>query len=140
MFAVTSVVAVLLHSNWGLHLWSLDGSCEKVVCGACGTMHQLNEQHGLCRVTALAGPLASFPLVTKGFSTGEEYQAYEWPSIKADWRPVGQHPGGIKALGQLACSRCGRNGKMISLEWMWSREQCPLCSGPMECVYDDTVN
>lgn len=132
----------------GYFFWSLDGRCEQAVCRACGTMHRLTEQHSVCQVTALAGPVRSLPLVTKPTGFGDEYQDYEWPFTEADWQPVGQHPGGIKALGQLACSRCGAAGQMQSLVWpphpdsFWVsfRDVCPLCGGPMPFLYDSTIN
>lgn len=156
----------------GYAFWELDGQLEEAVCRACGTMHRLTERRGVCEVTTLPGPVRGLPRVAKtaewftshydettlellaafGVNTkpvpGEESSDYEWPFTEADWQPVGRHPGGIKALGQLACARCGATGQMQSLEfpphpdgfWVSFREVCPLCGGPMPFLYDDTVN
>jgi hypothetical protein len=127
--------------------WSLDGQREQAVCRSCGTMHRLTEQNGVCQVTALPGPVRSLPLVKKVDATGYEYEDYKWPA-KEEWQLIGEHPGGIAALGQLACARCGAVGQMQSLEfpphpdgfWLSFRDVCPLCGGPMPSLYDITIN
>jgi hypothetical protein len=132
----------------GYHYWDLDSHCEQAVCRGCGTMHRLVEKQRICQVLALPGPIRSLPLVTYRTAFGDETQVYAWPFTEADWQPVGIHPGGIEALGQLACSRCDQIGRMQSLElprhpdgnWVSFREICPLCGGPMPFLYDDTVN
>ncbi len=132
----------------GYFYWSLDCRCEQAVCTACGTMHRLNEDRGVCTVTALPCPVRRLRRVTGLTSAGQEYHAYEWPFIEEEWEFVGEHPGGIEALGELECSNCGAVGRMQSLElpphpdgcWPSFREVCPLCGGPMPCVYDATVN
>jgi hypothetical protein len=132
----------------GFLFWDLDGRREQAVCRVCGTMHRLTEEeNGICHVAALPGPVRSLPLVKKVDSTGYEYEDYEWPA-ENEWKPVGKHPGGIDSLGQLACARCDAAGKMQSLTlpshpdgfWLSFREVCPLCDGPMPCLYDTTVN
>src|SRR5262245_6745173 len=87
----------------GYLFWSLDGRREQAVCRACGTMHRLTEENGVCQIAALPGPVRSLPLVKKVDTTGYEYEDYEWPAEQ--WEPVGEHPGGIDALGQLTCAR-----------------------------------
>jgi hypothetical protein len=77
---------------------------------------------------------------------GEEISDYEWPFTAADWESIGQHPGGIGNLRQFACVRCRAGGQMQSLEfpphadgfWLSFREVCPMCSGPMPCLYVST--
>jgi DNA-directed RNA polymerase subunit RPC12/RpoP len=156
----------------GYVFWELDGQLEQTVCRACGTMHRLTERDGTCEVTALSGPVRGQPLIRKtaewyaahydvqtlaqlarqGVNTrpqpGEESTEVAWPFTDKDWEPVGQHPGGIAALGQLACTRCGAAGQMQSLTfpphpdgfWLSFRDVCPLCDGPMPSLYDNTVN
>jgi hypothetical protein len=111
-------------------------------------MHRLHEDREGCRVTALPCPVRTLRRVTRLTSSGQEYQPYEWPFIEEEWELVGEHPGGIEALGELACSHCAAIGRMQSLElpphpdgcWPAFREVCPLCSGPRPCVYDAPIN
>ena len=132
----------------GYTFWSLDGRCEQAVCRSCGTMHRQTEQNGICQITALAGPVRSLPLVSYTTSFGVESEDYVWPFTEDDWLMVGTHTGGIEALGQLSCSRCGMTSQMQSLEWpphpdgFWVsfRDICPICGGPMPFLYDSTIN
>jgi hypothetical protein len=127
--------------------WDLTGQREQVVCTSCGTMHRLEEQHGVCRVLALTGPVRQLLLVKRVDATGFEYEDYEWPYSPDDWREVGR-AADPTALERLACSRCGAAGTLVSLEWPrdadgnWPvfGERCPLCGGPLPWVYDITIN
>jgi hypothetical protein len=156
----------------GYLAWENSDMREQAVCRACGTVHRLTERRGVCEVTALPGPVRSVALVTRSAAwyaarydetilellaqaggnvcprPGEASHYYEWPFTEDDWQPVGRHPGGIAALGQLACSRCGAAGQMQSLTlpphpdgfWVSFRDVCPLCGGPMPFLYDATVH
>jgi hypothetical protein len=115
----------------------------QVACAACGTMHRITEERGVCRVTGLPGPVRAARVVTLRDLAGEEFESQEWVA-ESDWRPVGPHSGGIGAVNQLPCSHCGRVGRMLSHESFLypggyvagaaRREECPVCHGPMECI------
>jgi hypothetical protein len=136
-----------LNNIEGYEFQSHDGRREQAVCRACGTMHRLTELNVSCKITALPGPVRSSPLVRRVDDTGYEYEDIEWPA-EEKWEPVGEHPGGIDALRQLACVRCGAAGQMQSLTfpphpdgfWLSFRGVCPLCGGPMPWLYDTTIN
>jgi hypothetical protein len=115
----------------------------QVACAGCGTMHRITEERGVCRVTALPGPVRCAQTVLRRDITGEEIETEEW-FAENDWQAVGRCAGGIAGVGQLPCNCCGRVGRMLSLESFLypggykagspRREECPVCLGPMECV------
>jgi len=115
----------------------------QIACAACGTLHRVTRERGHCRVSALPGPVRAARTVTRRDVAGEEFETEEWIA-ESDWQPVGRHPGGIGAIGQLRCSNCGRMGLMLSLERFLypggyvagapRREECPVCRGPMQCI------
>jgi hypothetical protein len=87
----------------------------QVACAGCGTMHRITEERGACRITARPGPARSAHRVRLPDITGEEIEIEEW-FAEPDWQPVGSCAGGIKAVGQLPCSCCGRDSRMLSHE------------------------
>lgn len=131
----------------GYAYWDLTGHCQQVVCMACGTMHRLEEQHGVCRVLALPGPVRHLKRVKRVDPDGAEYEDYEWPWSKEDWQQVGSARN-ANDFERVLCSRCGSVGKLVSLEWPRANngewpifgERCPLCGGPLPWVYDMTIN
>jgi hypothetical protein len=121
----------------------VDSQTAQVACAACGTMHRITEECGVCRVAALPGPVRSARTVRRRDITGQEIETEEWVA-ENDWQPVGRHARGIGAVAQLPCNCCGRVGQMLSLERFLypggyqagspRREACPVCLGPMACI------
>jgi hypothetical protein len=124
---------------------SFDGGYaqSQVVCGGCGTLHRLTERRGTCEVSALPGPVRAMRTVPVRDAGGDEVETWV-VAAEADWLVVGEHPGGIRALGRLACSHCRQVGRMVSNERLFypngytpgaaRREDCPVCGHPMECA------
>ena len=108
-----------------------------VACGACGTMHRLTERAGACRVLAFPGPVRRMRAVTRPDGGGGTYETEEF-AIERDPRAVGELPGGLAALGRLACGHCGRVGRMVTAEDLrgpdgrYRQADCPVCGGPLE--------
>ena len=113
----------------------------QLVCGACGTMHQLTEKPGLpCEVSALAGPVRATRTVTVLDVGGAPVESMDWVTA-GEWEAVGPHPGGIKDIAGFPCRHCGRAGRMVSLEMLnypggyvrgaERQEFCPVCGDPL---------
>jgi hypothetical protein len=131
----------------GTTLWDEHGVVFEegfqVVCAGCGTLHRLTERDGICRVTALPGPIRAARTVTLIDIAGEPVEIEQW-FAEADWQPRGEHAGGINGLAQFACTHCSQVGKMLTYDVFRypggdsrSRERlekCPLCHGPTECI------
>lgn len=115
----------------------------QLACAGCGTMHRLTEKDNLCQVTALRGPIRALRTRMLLDCMGEEHESWEL-AAEDEWQPVGQHPEGIGAVGQLPCSHCGRVGLMLTHEAFLypngyvrgapRRERCPVCQCRMECI------
>ena len=111
------------------HLW--------VACGACGTMHRLTEHACACSVLAFPGPVRGMRAVTFRDPWGDEVQTEEF-AVDGDPREVGGLPGGLAALGQLECGRCGQVGRMVTSADLrgpggkYREADCPVCGGPLE--------
>ena len=114
----------------------------QVACAACGTMHRLTEERGVCTVTAMPGPVRDTHPVPYHDATAYTAESIEW-ATEDEWRPVGPHPGGFAALDQLACSHCGEAGRMWTLGMLRDaigynnpnapqREFCLVCGGTAE--------
>jgi hypothetical protein len=107
------------------HLW--------VACGACGTMHRLTEQGGACSVLAFPGPVRGMRAVT----VGDEIETEEL-AVDGEPREVGELPGGLAALGRLACGHCGQVGRMVTSADLrgpgdrYRQADCPVCGGPLQ--------
>jgi hypothetical protein len=131
----------------GSTFWEPSGvvtaTTDQVACAACGTVHRITEEEGVCQVTALRGPVCEARTVLLRDISGEEFETQEW-FAESDWQPAGSHSGGIGALDRLACSHCGRVGAMLTHERFLypagyvagapRREECPVCHGPMQCI------
>ena len=121
--------------------WGDDGRVyqteARVACGACGTMHRLTEENGTSRVTAFPGPVRGMRAVTVRDVGGDEVQTEEF-GVEGEVREVGDHPGGIAALGGLACGHCGQVGRMVTPAAMrepdgrYRQPYCPVCGDPMD--------
>jgi hypothetical protein len=121
--------------------WGDDGAVylEEVLvaCGACGTMHRLTERDGTCRVTAFPGPVRAMRTVTVRDVCGDEVETSEW-AVEGGLRAVGDHPGGIAALGRLPCSHCVQVGRMVTSADLrdpagrYRQADCPVCSQPLD--------
>jgi hypothetical protein len=72
-------------------------------------MHRLTERARACRVLAFPGPVRRMRAVTVRDVCGDEVQTEEF-AVDGDPRTVGELPGGLAALGQLACGTAGRSG------------------------------
>jgi hypothetical protein len=109
----------------------------QVACGACGTMHRLIDRDGTCLVTAFPGPVRRMRTITVRDVGGDEVETEEF-AVEGDLRTVGDHPGGIAALGQLSCSRCGQVGRMLTEADLrgpggrYREASCPVCGQPLE--------
>lgn len=108
-----------------------------VACGACGTMHRLTEQNGVCQVSAFSGPVRAMRSVTVRDVGGDLVETSEL-AVEGDLRPLGEHPGGIAALGRLACGHCGQVGRMVTAAELrdpagrYRTAPCPVCGQPLE--------
>lgn len=108
-----------------------------VACGACGTMHRLTEQAGVCRVLAFPGPVRGMRAVTVRDVCGDAVETEEF-AVEGDPREVGELPGGLAALGRLACGHCGQVGRMVTSADLrgpggrYREADCPVCGGPLE--------
>jgi hypothetical protein len=134
--------------------WDLTGSCDRLVCLHCGTMHKFEEINDVGQVFALPAPVRSLPKVTKRTESGDEYEDYEWPFEEKDWRLVGYAPKvevyeqRLWVMTHLPCGHCRQAGKLVSLElpkgpageWPIFGDTCPLCGGALPWVYDCTIN
>jgi hypothetical protein len=106
-------------------------------------MHRITNERGICRVTALPGPVRTARTVTVREISGEEIQIEVWVA-EEDWQPVGEPAAGLGDVDQLRCSWCGCVGRLLSHERFLypdgytrgapRREECPVCQGPMECI------
>ena len=115
----------------------------QVACTACGTMHRIVEEHGVCYVTALLGPVRYARTVKLRDCCGEEFETEEW-TAEPDWQRVSLWPRGISPINSLPCTHCGQVGRMVNLEQFiypggYSPDaikdpKCPLCQGPVECI------
>ena len=114
----------------------------QVACAACGTMHRLTEERGVCTVTAMPGPVRDTRPFRYNDTTAETVESIVW-ATEDEWRPVGPHPGGLAALAQFPCSHCGEAGRMWTLEMLRDaigygnpnatpRVICLVCGGPAE--------
>jgi hypothetical protein len=121
--------------------WGDDGAVYleevQVACGACGTMHRLTERDGTCRVTAFPGPVRGMRTVTVRDVCGDEVETSEL-AVEGDPRAVGDHPGGVAALGRLPCSHCGQVGRMVTVADLrdpfgrYRQADCPVCGQPLD--------
>jgi hypothetical protein len=121
--------------------WDRDGKVVAeelwVACGACGTMHRLNEKAGTCRVLAFPGPVREMRPVTRPDGFGGTYDTEEF-AVEGDPRDVGELPGGLAALNQLACGHCGQVGRMTTAlalrgpDGRYREAPCPVCGGPLD--------
>ena len=108
-----------------------------VACGACGTMHRLTEQDGVCRVVAYPGPVRGMREVTVRDVCGDPVQTSEL-AVDGEPREVGELPGGLAALDRLACGHCGQAGRMVTSADLrgpggkYREADCPVCGGPLE--------
>ena len=141
--------------------WGLDGGTDRLVCIKCGTMHWLDfrkpegaaeNDAGTTTFRALPEPIREIRTVTRKTEFGDEFEDYEWPFENNDWLTVDSWSG-RQSIETLICNHCQTSGKLISLEhpktdegcWPIFRdkdgdEHCPVCDGPIECLYDVTVN
>jgi hypothetical protein len=107
-----------------------------VACGACGTMHRLTERDGACRVTAFPGPVRGMRMVTDRDVGGDAVETPEL-AVEGDPRAVGDLPGGLAALGRLACGHCGQVGRMLTAADLrapgggYRQADCPVCGQPL---------
>jgi hypothetical protein len=53
-------------------------------------MHRLKEQHGICQILALPGPVRRLVKVKRADATGFEYEDYDWPFLPDDWEVIGR--------------------------------------------------
>jgi hypothetical protein len=121
--------------------WDDDGRVVSellmVACGACGTMHRLTEQDGTCRVSVFPGPVRGMKTVKRSNGLGDEYDSYEW-DVDGEVRDVGELPGGLKALGRLACGHCGVAGRMVTSADLrapgggYREAPCPVCGSTLD--------
>ena len=105
-----------------------------VACGACGTMHRLTEQDGTCRVSVFPGPVRGMKTVKRPDGFGGEYDSYEMDG-DGEVRDVGDLPGGLKALGRLACGQVGRMATTSDLrapDGRYREVDCPVCGNPLD--------
>ena len=108
-----------------------------VACGACGTMHRLMEQAGVCHVHAFPGPVRRMRAVTLPDGGGGMYETEEF-AIEGEPRDIGELSGGLAALGRLACGHCGEVGWMLTADELrgpdgrYREADCPMCGGPLE--------
>jgi hypothetical protein len=115
---------------------------HQFACGACGTPHRLTEEHGTCRLTALPGPVRQMRTVILRDVDDKDVETWQL-AAEEDWRPVGPHPAGPEDTRHLTCHFCGQVGRMVTLADLRAfegdspgsrrREDCPLCSQPLEC-------
>jgi ribosomal protein S27AE len=111
------------------HLW--------VACGACGTMHRLLEQDGVCRVSVFPGPVRGMRAATVPDGFGGEVETSEF-AVDGEVREVGELPGGLAALDRLACGHCGQTGRMVRCADLrapgggYREAPCPVCGNPLD--------
>lgn len=121
--------------------WADDGTVVSeelwAACGACGTMHRLTERGGTCRVTAFPGPVRGMRAVTVPDGFGGEVETSEF-AVDGEVRDVGELPGGLAALGRLACGHCAAVGRMVTSVTFrapgggYREADCPVCDGPLD--------
>lgn len=108
-----------------------------VACGACGTMHRLLERDGGCRVSVFPGPVRGMKTVTRPDGSGGTYESYE-TDVEGEVRDAGETPGGLTALGRLACGHCGQVGRMMTAadlrgpDGRYREADCPVCGAALE--------
>ena len=83
------------------HLW--------VACGACGTMHRLTEQAGVCRVLAFPGPVRGMRAVTVPDGFGETSRRRSWRS-RATRGTSANCPAGSRPWAGWRAATAGRSG------------------------------
>jgi hypothetical protein len=110
-----------------------------VVCGACGTMHQMTDEEGICQVIAFPGPVRAQRMVSVRDVGGDLIETPEW-DVTGEMLPSREHPGGIAALDQFACVHCGQKGRMLTVKDLrapagrYREAECPVCKAPLEGV------
>ena len=139
--------------------WELDGDTDRLVCVACGVMHRLDFSKpkgtsgpGITTLFALPEPVRAIRTVFHDTEFGERFPDYEWSFSEDDWMAK-ESWAGRKHLESLCCSGCSGRGTLISLEhprnsdgcWPIFRdkegnEHCPVCKGPLDFLYDVTIN
>ena len=108
-----------------------------VACGACGTMHRLNEEAGICRVLTFSGPVRRMRPVTRPDGGGGTYDTEEF-DLDGEPRAVGELPGGLANLERLPCGHCGQVGRMLTEKDLrgpggrYREADCTICGGPLE--------
>lgn len=132
----------------------LTGGCVQVVCHHCGTIHKIEFPNGKRdTLYALAGPILATAEIQSEMHSSN-YLAFAWDS----WRLLGTLPTirdlrrgtlidrvGALELDSIACAHCQRvgglgcrkNPRLADSPWAWFGDNCPVCNGPLECVYID---
>jgi hypothetical protein len=93
---------------------------------------------------------------------GQKFSSPGLPISEDSWRRIGELPTSLELqrelvipkriagvqLGQLACSFCGKIGRLVSRYWPTDAqgnwpvfgEGCPRCGEKLELVYVNTIN
>lgn len=133
------------------------GSTNQLICTMCGVMHRLifheargfhDMQTGTSELFALPNPIRQLTTAMHDNGFGDQLEHYEWPCTENDWIKVAEFKNRPE-LGVLICHHCQMPGKLVSLErpenefgkWPVFRDKndelyCPICKGPIECLYD----
>jgi hypothetical protein len=144
--------------------WDLSGGCVKYICRHCGTMHKIEHlQLQPDMLYKAPGPVRAMVEVPFESVGGETHTMTRLPITDESWCLVGPLPTAAEylkgmfilpdraqaiALDCLACAHCGVVGGLVSSEWPLSAagtwpafgECCPVCVGPLQWVYVDTIN
>ena len=144
--------------------WDLSGGCVKYVCRNCGTMHKIeHRQHQPDMLFVAEGPIRTMAEEQIELPDGRTDTSLWLPITDESWRLVGALQTADKnlqgrfilpdraqavALDRLACGHCGEAGGLMSREWPldsngnWPAfgDNCPVCDGPLQWVYADTIN
>lgn len=132
--------------------WDLSGGCAKYVCRHCGTMHKIEHlQRRPDSLHAVDGPIRAMVETPLEAYDGQTHTSLHLPITEESWRLVGLVPTGEECqpgqlilpncpqavLDRVACAYCNRVGGLVSPA---IGDNCPVCAGPLQWVYFDTIN